>query len=158
MADLKGTKTEKNLKEIFDAVWILPLAARVAEGFRRGDVSYVGDLSRETGLGDAEIRRLLNRLESRNVVRRVEDDEKAGFVLARPAAAISMRELLPADVPEMKTEGAGDAHQAVMHVHFHIIPKQGDQGLGIRWPARQLGDPEADELQRAIRNALAEKD
>ncbi len=35
------------------------------------------------------------------------------------------------------------AHQAVLHVHFHIIPKPSrDEGLGIGWPARAL-DPEA---------------
>jgi histidine triad (HIT) family protein len=31
------------------------------------------------------------------------------------------------------------AHQAVPHVHFHIIPKpDGGQGLGIGWPAGAL--------------------
>lgn len=33
------------------------------------------------------------------------------------------------------------AHQAVMHVHFHIIPKYEDgSGLGIEWPAAPLAD------------------
>lgn len=31
------------------------------------------------------------------------------------------------------------AHQAVMHVHFHVIPKPDSrQGLGVGWPARKL--------------------
>ena len=31
------------------------------------------------------------------------------------------------------------AHQAVMHVHFHIIPKYEDgRGLGIEWPASDV--------------------
>ena len=30
------------------------------------------------------------------------------------------------------------AHQAVFHVHFHIIPKRGEQGLGLQWPASTL--------------------
>ena len=30
------------------------------------------------------------------------------------------------------------AHQAVMHVHFHIIPKYEDSGLGIGWKASKL--------------------
>lgn len=50
------------------------------------------------------------------------------------------------------------AHQAVMHVHFHIIPKpehdagQGD-GLGITWPAGALGAGES--LAEKIRGAIA---
>jgi len=32
------------------------------------------------------------------------------------------------------------AHQAVFHVHFHIIPKLDDSGLGIDWPAGKLVD------------------
>src|SRR2546421_9314373 len=38
----------------------------------------------------------------------------------------------------LENNGAA-AHQAVMHVHFHIIPKPtADEGLGIDWPARSL--------------------
>jgi histidine triad (HIT) family protein len=32
----------------------------------------------------------------------------------------------------LQNNGAA-AHQAVFHVHFHIIPKLGDAGLGITW-------------------------
>jgi histidine triad (HIT) family protein len=33
-----------------------------------------------------------------------------------------------------------EAHQAVFHVHFHIIPKpDAIQGLGVGWPAGKLG-------------------
>jgi histidine triad (HIT) family protein len=44
------------------------------------------------------------------------------------------------------------AHQAVFHVHFHIIPKHtDDSGLGIVWRAGQLdGGPE-------LANAIAGK-
>jgi histidine triad (HIT) family protein len=42
------------------------------------------------------------------------------------------------------------AHQAVYHVHFHIIPKPDDtQGLGIRWPLGMLGN-DAHELAQKI--------
>jgi histidine triad (HIT) family protein len=41
------------------------------------------------------------------------------------------------------------AHQAVFHVHFHIIPKYDDaSGLGIGWPAGKLQDGAA--LAQAI--------
>lgn len=48
------------------------------------------------------------------------------------------------------------AHQAVLHVHFHIIPKPDEQrGLGVRWPAGKLGD-DAVELARKIAARVAE--
>ncbi len=46
------------------------------------------------------------------------------------------------------------AHQAVFHVHFHIIPKPDEQrGLGVRWPAGKLGAG-AEELALAIAAAM----
>ncbi len=47
------------------------------------------------------------------------------------------------------------AHQEVMHVHFHIIPKFDDAGLGILWRPTRLSDAEAVELLRKMRAALA---
>ena len=44
------------------------------------------------------------------------------------------------------------AHQVVMHVHFHIIPRIGDRGLGIGWNSGELTDPA--ELLEKIRGAL----
>ena len=46
------------------------------------------------------------------------------------------------------------AHQAVRHVHFHIIPKpSAPEGLGIGWPAASLGG-DASELAARIRAAV----
>ncbi len=43
------------------------------------------------------------------------------------------------------------AHQAVFHVHFHIIPKPSDdQGLGIKWPSQKLDHDEAAKLAAAL--------
>jgi histidine triad (HIT) family protein len=43
----------------------------------------------------------------------------------------------------LQNNGAG-AHQAVFHVHIHIIPKLGGRGLGIEWaPGRLAGDEAA---------------
>ena len=45
------------------------------------------------------------------------------------------------------------AHQAVFHVHFHIIPKLDDtSGLGIEWPVGTLEDGPA--LAKAIASHL----
>ncbi|MEM7137025.1 MAG: HIT family protein [Myxococcota bacterium] len=43
------------------------------------------------------------------------------------------------------------AHQAVFHVHFHIIPRPSeDHGLGIKWPAGKLDPEEAEKLATAL--------
>ena len=47
------------------------------------------------------------------------------------------------------------AHQAVLHVHFHIIPKpDAHSGLRLSWPAHQL-EPAASELAAKLRAAIA---
>jgi histidine triad (HIT) family protein len=56
----------------------------------------------------------------------------------------------------LQNNGAA-AHQAVMHVHFHIIPKivepgGGETGLGIGWKTQRLDD--GAELAEAIRREL----
>ena len=48
------------------------------------------------------------------------------------------------------------AHQVVMHVHFHIIPKVGERGLGIGWNAGKLDSPTAAELLAKMKAVLAE--
>ena len=46
------------------------------------------------------------------------------------------------------------AHQVVMHVHFHIIPKVGGRGLGIGWNAGELKPDAAEALLSKIHTAL----
>ena len=58
------------------------------------------------------------------------------------------------DYNVLQNNGA-PAHQAVLHVHFHVIPKPaGDGGLGIRWPAQKLEPAEAERLRARIVDAL----
>jgi histidine triad (HIT) family protein len=47
------------------------------------------------------------------------------------------------------------AHQAVPHVHFHIIPKpSADAGLGVGWPAGKLDSAAAQTLAEKIRSSI----
>ena len=47
------------------------------------------------------------------------------------------------------------AHQVVMHVHFHIIPRCEDGGLDIGWNAKPLPGEIADSLREAMLADLA---
>jgi histidine triad (HIT) family protein len=58
------------------------------------------------------------------------------------------------DYNVLQNNGAA-AHQAVFHVHFHIIPRRGTRGLEIGWPAGPLEAATAERLQAAMREALA---
>ena len=46
------------------------------------------------------------------------------------------------------------AHQAIFHVHFHIIPRVGDQGLGIGWKTGKLDDADAQTLLAEMHGSL----
>src|ERR1700744_6153745 len=54
----------------------------------------------------------------------------------------------------LENNGPG-AHQAVYHVHFHIIPKPSAQeGLGVVWPPRPLDPKDAPVILAKIRETL----
>jgi histidine triad (HIT) family protein len=47
------------------------------------------------------------------------------------------------------------AHQAVDHVHFHIIPKPSEaQGLGVGWPAAKLDHEAAKGMAAKVRELV----
>ncbi len=49
----------------------------------------------------------------------------------------------------------GGAHQAIEHVHFHIIPKPNHtEGLGIGWPMRPLDPADGARVAEQIRAAI----
>jgi len=64
-----------------------------------------------------------------------------GRVLPRIARAV-LAATGATDWNLLQNNGAA-AHQAVFHVHFHIIPKHADgSGLGIGWKSGQIADAE----------------
>ncbi|MBX3184386.1 MAG: HIT family protein [Polyangiaceae bacterium] len=81
-------------------------------------------------------------------------DESAaaiGRVLPRLCRAV-MRATGTEDYNILQNNGA-PAHQAVFHVHFHIIPKpSAERGLGVVWPISHLEDGAA--LAEKIRAEL----
>ena len=81
-------------------------------------------------------------------------DEQAaaiGRVLPRIARAVMLA--TGADQYNLLQNNGPRAHQAVFHVHFHIIPRHGEQGLGIQWRPGKLEDGAA--LAAEIVSALS---
>lgn len=48
------------------------------------------------------------------------------------------------------------AGQVVNHLHFHIIPRDADDGLGFRWNSKSYGEGAAESLRQRIQTGLAD--
>jgi histidine triad (HIT) family protein len=94
--------------------------------------------------------------ESAETLDRLSDESAAavGRVLPRLCRAV----VAATGVKEynvLENNGAG-AHQAIEHVHFHIIPKpNAREGLGIGWPAKGVNREAAAALAKKIAAALS---
>jgi histidine triad (HIT) family protein len=67
------------------------------------------------------------------------DDAAAALGRALPRICRAILRVTGADAYNVLQNNGRAAHQAVFHVHFHIIPKYPDgSGLGITWKATQL--------------------
>ena len=77
-----------------------------------------------------------------------------GRVLPRIARAV-MVATGTRDYNVLQNNGVA-AHQAVPHVHFHVIPKLGDaRGLGIDWPSGRLEAEDGKRMAAAVVAQLA---
>ncbi|MBA3460711.1 MAG: HIT family protein [Deltaproteobacteria bacterium] len=69
------------------------------------------------------------------------DDAAAAVGRALPRIARAVMAATGATAFNILQNNGPEAHQAVFHVHFHIIPKHPDgSGLGIGWKAGKLDD------------------
>lgn len=84
------------------------------------------------------------------------DDSAAalGRVLPRLCRALT-RVTGVRDYNVLQNNGAA-AHQAVFHVHFHIIPKPKEGGLSLRWDTTSLDHGDAMFLAAQVVAVLAE--
>jgi histidine triad (HIT) family protein len=85
-----------------------------------------------------------------------ESSQAIGRVLPRIARAVM--EVTGCDQYNLLQNNGALAHQAVMHVHFHIIPKPSpDEGLGVGWPAGKLENDEAEDLAKQIAHLIEDQ-
>jgi histidine triad (HIT) family protein len=83
------------------------------------------------------------------------DEASAAIGRVLPRLCRALKQATGTDAFNILQNNGSEAHQAVFHVHFHIIPKpSAKQGLGIAWPASALDPAEGKRLAQAIAVAL----
>ncbi len=91
--------------------------------------------------------------EAREHLHQLSDESAAALGRALPRVARAVLAATGAEHYNVLQNNGESAHQAVPHVHFHIIPRLGEQGLGIQWNSTELED--ADGLLERMHKALA---
>ena len=83
------------------------------------------------------------------------DDSAAAIGRVLPRVCRAVQKVSGAEAYNVLQNNGPLAHQAVFHVHFHIIPKpSAEQGLKVGWPAGRLDGEEGAKLAAAMRDAL----
>lgn len=85
---------------------------------------------------------------------RMPDDLAAACMRVVPRLSRAICEATGASAFNVLQNNGKLAHQAVDHVHVHIIPKTEQAGLGIDWPTQKLSEEAAQRLQARITAAL----
>ncbi|MHC4910276.1 MAG: HIT domain-containing protein, partial [Planctomycetota bacterium] len=80
------------------------------------------------------------------------DDTAAALGRAMPRLGRAIMQATGCTAYNVLQNNGSAAHQEVMHVHFHFIPKSSASGLGIEWRSGSLDDGET--LAAAIRAAM----
>lgn len=92
--------------------------------------------------------------ESKAHLHELSDESAAALGRALPRICRAVLAASGAKSYNVLQNNGAPAHQAVFHVHFHVIPKTEDYGLGIRWPAGNLREGEAAEILAKMKPAL----
>lgn len=82
------------------------------------------------------------------------DESAAALGRALPRLCRAVKAATGAAAYNILQNNGAAAHQVVMHVHFHIIPKLGGEGLGIGWNAGRLDASDARDLLDRLHAAL----
>ncbi len=82
------------------------------------------------------------------------DDSAAAIGRVLPRLCRAVKQVTGANAYNVLQNNGMAAHQAVFYVHFHIIPKFSQSGLGIQWPAGRLEPEEGRALAEKIAAAI----
>ncbi len=99
---------------------------------------------------------LLVPIEECEFLHELSEESAAALGRALPSVARAVLAATGATSYNILQNNGSAAHQAVPHVHFHVIPKHSDgSGLGIGWKAAPKTSEESRELAARIRERLA---
>lgn len=93
--------------------------------------------------------------ERKAFLHQLSDESAAAIGRLLPRVARAVMTATGAKAYNVLQNNGADAHQEVMHVHFHVIPRSGDAGLGIRWRPGSLLSADAAPLLAAMQKELA---
>ena len=92
--------------------------------------------------------------ESKAHLHELSDETAAAIGRCLPRLARAVLKTTGATAYNVLQNNGRMAHQAVFHVHFHIIPRYDDAGLGIVWHPGTLEQEEGKKLAESIRAAI----
>ena len=81
--------------------------------------------------------------------------DQAGAMLRHlPALVRSVQTVTGSQGVNVLQNNGRAAHQEVMHVHFHVIPRNEGDAFGFNWPAGSYPPGRMEELAEAVRREL----
>jgi histidine triad (HIT) family protein len=83
------------------------------------------------------------------------DESAAAIGKVLPRLARAVMHATGAEAYNVLQNNGAAAHQAVFHVHFHIIPQHRGAGLGIGWKSKSLDGEHAKALAEKIAGAVS---
>ncbi len=92
--------------------------------------------------------------EPAETVDQLSDESAAAIGRVLPRLARAVMKVSGASAYNILQNNGAAAHQAVFHVHFHIIPRLGADGLGIGWKSGKLDGADGAALAGLLAAAL----